>query len=118
MKGLILGPINKFRIRHPKGGMGDSGHGVFIVKSSSTGKRLQAVASTGEGWDHVSVSLPDRCPTWEEMAQIKKLFFWDYEYVIQYHPAKEDHINYQKFCLHLWRPQREDIPMPPKWMIA
>jgi hypothetical protein len=39
-----------------------SNNGAFRVPGG-----LRVIASDGEGWDHVSVSLPDRCPTWEEM---------------------------------------------------
>ena len=56
-------------------------------------------------WDHVSVSLKTRTPTWEEMCHIKSLFFADEEVVMQLHPAKSAYVNYHPFCLHLWRPQ-------------
>lgn len=69
---------------------------------------LRIIVSDGMGWDHVSVSLATRCPTWEEMAAVKELVFRDDEVVMQLHPAKKDHVNYHPFCLHLWRPQTTD----------
>ena len=63
-------------------------------------------------WEHVSVSVltADRTPKWNEMSYIKDLFFEEDEYVIQFHPAKKDYINFIGNCLHLWRnrlyPQR------------
>ena len=47
------------------------------------------VFSWGSGWDHVSVSYRNRCCTWEEMCQIKDMFFRDDETVVQYHPAEK-----------------------------
>ena len=28
------------------------------------------------------------------------------------------HISVHPNCLHLWRPQKDQIPMPPEWMVA
>jgi hypothetical protein len=64
-------------------------------------------------WLHVSVSLPNRCPTWSEMSKIKKLFFGEDSCAVQYHPAKKDYVNNHPYCLHLWVRVGEDIPMPP-----
>lgn len=108
--------LNKYRIRHPTEGMGDHSNGCFLIKPS-TGN-LVIIASTGEGWDHVSVSCKDRIPSWTEMRFIKELFFKLDEGVIQYHPPMGENINCYANCLHLWRPQFQDLPWPPKWMIA
>ena len=61
------------------------------------------VAACAEGWEHVSVSLADRCPTWFEMDAIKRLFFEDDEWCFQIHPAVADHIDCCRNCLHIWR---------------
>jgi hypothetical protein len=48
-------------------------NGSFTV--SYLGKHwLRVIASDGEGWEHVSVSLANRCPTWDEMCFIKGVF--------------------------------------------
>ena len=68
-------------------------------------------------WQHVSVSLPDRSPTWEEMDYIKNLFWEPDEVVMQLHVGRKDHINIHNFCLHLWKPNpdlNKEIPLPPK----
>lgn len=95
---------------------GESG-GVFIIpihsKTSKTGiERLTIIAGVDSDWEHVSVSLPNRTPTWEEMCKVKDLFWEEHECVIQYHPPKEDYVNLHKHCLHLWRPLKSVIPMP------
>jgi hypothetical protein len=69
---------------------------------------LAIIASNGMGWDHVSVSRADRCPTWDEMELVKRLFFKDDECAMQLHVPPSDHINCHPNCLHLWRPQTAD----------
>lgn len=75
------------------------------------------IFSWGSDWDHVSVSYPNRCCTWEEMCLLKDIFFYEDECVVQYHPPKKDYVNLHPYVLHLWRPRKEKIPMPPIWMV-
>lgn len=93
---------------------GDNGNGCFKVFVN--GRSFFVIASNGGGWDHVSVTTKSgkRCPTWEEMCAIKDMFFMPDECVLQYHPAKEDYVNNHPCCLHLWKPQNFQIPMPDK----
>lgn len=70
-----------------------------------------------KGWEHVSVSLDDRCLTWDEMCIIKDIFFYDTEEAMQLHPAKENYINISPYCLHIWRPKELAIPLPPKGLV-
>lgn len=72
----------------------------------------------GQGWEHVSVSLPDRCPTWEEMCVVKSLFWDDEDCVMQLHPPRSDWVNNHPYCLHLWRPLCETIPRPPAMAVG
>ena len=88
-------------------------NGAFCILNPF-GPSLNVIASDGAGWDHVSVSLRDRCPTWPEMCYVKDLFFLEEECVLQFHPAKADYVNQHPNCLHLWRPQGKAIEMPPK----
>lgn len=90
---------------------GDSGNGAFKVFVD--GVSFMVIATNGGGWEHVSVSRKNRCPTWEEMCAIKDMFFKPEECVVQYHPPKSDYVNRHPYCLHLWRPLHEKIPMPP-----
>lgn len=92
--------------------------GNFLVLLRPGGVRFVVVASFGMGWDHVSVSLNNRCPTWGEMDQIKRLFFHPWETAMQLHVPPSDHISVHPYCLHIWRPQSADIPMPPSFMVA
>jgi len=79
---------------------------------------LRLVVSDGEGWDHVSVSLENRCPSWAEMCFVKDLFFEPDEVAMQLHPAKSDYVNYHQHCLHLWRPYNRSIPLPPSIFVG
>ena len=108
----------KWRFYHPTLGMGVGNNSFFMVPHPNLPGPLAVQSSDGMGWDHVSVSLPHRCPTWNEMNYIKDLFFGPEEVVMQLHPAKSRYKNVHPFCLHLWRPQRETIPLPPDFMVA
>ena len=83
------------------------------------GRDLLVIASPGDAnsevpWEHVSVSLPNRCPNWPEMDFIKRLFWDDEEAVMQLHPPRSKWINNHPYCLHLWRPIKDEIPLPPE----
>ena len=105
----------------------DGNNGAFslgrMIKTDGRVKRVTrffCIASDGEGWEHVSVSLPDRCPTWEEMAWIKSRF-WDAEdAVIQIHPPASAYVNNHPWCLHLWRKAGTNAycEWPPSWMVG
>jgi hypothetical protein len=92
---------------------GDETCGAFLLPSPIDGASIRVIASSGEGWDHVSVSRKNRCPNWAEMEHVKRLFFADTETAMQLHVPASDHINCHPYCLHLWRPQFTEIPRPP-----
>lgn len=101
--------------------------GFFWVRSDIDGHPLKVIASRWNGsiidpmnppWDHASISRNDRCPTWEEMEQIKRLFFLPEEIAMQLHVPPADHISLHPYCLHIWRPCVVPVPLPPSWMVA
>lgn len=93
-------------------------NGAFLIMEHKLKSPLRVIASDGMGWEHVSVSLQNRCPSWAEMCFVKDLFWDDMDTVIQYHPPKSDYINYHPYVLHLWRPIEQDIPRPPAIMVG
>ena len=113
---------DRYRVR--KGAFGSDetfgNNGAFFVPNphARNGPPLKIIASDGEGWEHVSVSLPNRCPTWEEMAAVKRLFWGGEDCVLQYHPPESEYVNNHPFCLHLWRPVGVTIPLPPSLMVG
>ncbi len=93
--------------------------GMFVIPAISKYRPLplRILASNGVGespqWEHVSISTPVRCPTWDEMCLVKSLFWDDEDCVLQFHPPQSEYVNNAKNCLHLWRPVGFEIPMPP-----
>jgi hypothetical protein len=108
----------KLMVHHPVLGIGFGNNGFFKVVLPPRMKTFAVIASDGEGWEHVSVSLPDRCPTWFEMAQIKDIFWDNEDCVVQYHPPKSEYVNNHPFCLHLWRPTNCNLPMPDSMLVG
>ena len=93
--------------------------GAFHVPSPATASELLVIASTSGGWDHVSVSLPNRCPNWYEMSLVHRTFFRDNEVAMQLHVPPREHINQHEHCLHLWRPNEGVlIPLPDPAMVG
>lgn len=95
-------------------------HGHFVLPNGMT------IISSGPPsmdmppaslWEHVSVSFPHRCPTWEEMALVKRAFWRDDETVVEFHPARSEYVNVHPFCLHLWKPPYR-MELPPKITLA
>lgn len=107
-----------YRVRN--GVMGSrhfEGGGLFIIPGPYK-RELRVIASSGDAelgilWEHVSVSTVGRCPNWPEMDLIKRLFWDDEETVMQLHPPRSQWINQHPFCLHLWKPIGQEIPLPP-----
>lgn len=119
---------NQYRLKdHPVIGSDNTygNNGVFIIPHDRiSGYFYHVQASDGGGWDHVSVTLKskerkiERCPTWQEMCFAKSFFWDDEEEVMQLHPKKSDWVNVHPYCLHLWRPQKEKIPLPDSLMVG
>ena len=63
-----------------------------------------------ETYEHVSVSVANsrtKTPTWEEMCEVKDLFWRPDEEVHEVHPAADDYVHGVgglENVLHLWRP--------------
>ena len=98
-------------------------YGAFRVPLAKKAVAI-VIANDGEvcGWQHVSVhvryadrngKMHMRTPTWDEMCVIKGLFFEPEETVIQFHPPASRYVNQHPHCLHLWRPENVEIPLPP-----
>lgn len=77
------------------------------------GQHLFAIASDGLNWEHVSVSHPSYTPTWEQMCEVKALFWDPEDLVLQFHPSRSEYVNCHPHCLHLWRPVGVEVARPP-----
>ncbi|WP_233868619.1 DUF7694 domain-containing protein [Paraburkholderia adhaesiva] len=111
-----LAHLEAGRFRHLGG---DAHNGAFHLHAP-TGVVLHVIVSDGDSWDHVSITVAGeaRCPTWEEMAWVKEQCFEADETVMQLHPARAQYVNNHPWCLHLWRPQRRTIPLPPPLLVG
>ena len=96
----------------------DGGSGWVFLNDRRLSNAAAVVWSNGGGWDHVSISYPNRTPDWDEMAKAKEIFFEPEEAAIQIHPVESEYVNLHRHCLHLWRPQKEALPLPPYWMVG
>lgn len=77
---------------------------------------LVVIASTGGGWDLVSVQVLQKkakTPTWGEMQTVARIFFLDHETCVQYQVPPADHVNIHHGVLHLCRLQGYEYPRPP-----
>lgn len=110
---------NKYRLRVGEMGSDASAgnNGAFLIPNSPGQPPLRVIASDDGGWEHVSVSLPNRCPTWDEMCKVKALFWDEEDCVVQFHPPKSDYVNLHPYCLHLWRPVDASLPQPDRALV-
>ena len=95
----------KYRVKSGiwKTNEGDS-FGLFFVSYKTNKTPLKVIAAPSDSeWQHVSISLPNRCPTHEEMSFIKDLFWTKDDTVVHFFPKKDEYVNNHRFCLHLWR---------------
>ena len=113
----IVKRFNEHGIMIMGGCDGEDGFAAQIERPDAEGY-LRIVCSWGLGWDHVSVSREDRTPSWDDMAWVKDFFFRPDEAAMQLHPPQKDYVNMVKYCLHIWKPQDVEIPLPPTIMVG
>lgn len=120
---IDLTQLDKWRVKTPQvldlyGSYGNSTCGVFEIRYAGNKRNeLSVIAAVGNGWDHVSVSLKKRVPTYYEMKWVKNLFFKPDEVAVEFHVPTTDHVNLHDHCLHLWRPIDAPFPMPPQGFV-
>lgn len=115
-----LNGLNRYRVPYFLGLLGDEHCGKFLIPMNSV--VYQIWASDQAGWDHVSISVitrqkgVERCriANYQELEQIRALFFEKEEPVIEIHPEKKNYVNNVEYVLHLWKPNRETLPLPPQ----
>lgn len=95
----------------------NDGMGGYYYDSISE-KRLNFIFSYQLGWEHLSVSMPSKTPSWEQMCRMKAIFWNKDEACVEYHPKEEDYVNMHQHCLHIWRPTEEYLPTPPHILVG
>lgn len=103
-----LRELDKYRQPHPFWPQTESSGSFKVYVNGRSFHVLASVDDMGmDGdWEHISVTPKNqrRCPTWEEMAAIKDMFFEPEEEAIQFHPKHSEYVNKHEYCLHIWRP--------------
>lgn len=125
MRKILLGRLERARIGHGPyaSTYKDGGYGLFVLMGPCAAE-LTILSSEGdlndisEGWEHVSVSTPRRCPNWQEMCFVKNLFWHEEECVVQFHPPQSEWINNHRFVLHLWKHKTKEFPRPPSILVG
>lgn len=104
------------RVKALYGSVGDDKNGCFWIRiyGRRGPNRFFAVASATDGWEHLSVSLANRTPTWQEMAMVASLFFHPEERLVMYRPPRSEYVNIHDHCLHWWKPVGVELPFPPR----
>lgn len=69
--------------------------GMSVIESIAT-------ELDGRRWHHVSVARPDRVPTWDDIAMVKRVWLGHGVLAIQVIPPTSKHVNIHPYCLHLW----------------
>lgn len=112
--------IESYRKSHPTLGPGPVGKNCGYFERGSLRILSSGTPETPEEapWEHVSVSCRDRCPTWDDMAKVKAMFWRDNETVVQFHPRADRHVNLHPFCLHLWKRVGAEFELPPRHLIG
>lgn len=107
-------------LRHPQDPRCFDCHGQGALR----GLRVLAEASLeedGRAWLHVSASRASRCPSWEDMDAVKRLFIGDDRVAYQVHPPRSEHFSAPSYLragprvgtvLHLWAPLEGEPPLP------
>jgi len=80
-------------------------HGPAAVFNRVDGRRvLFGVEFHDDGkWQHLSLSRPDRNPSWIELREAKNVFMGPEATAIQIAPPESEYVNEHRFCFHLWR---------------
>lgn len=103
-----LNELDKYRVKHPFWPQTTTSGAFKVFVKQRSFNVLAGIENTGDDglMEHISVTPTNqkRCPTWDEMAAIKDMFFDPEEEAIQYFPKHSRYINIHEYCLHIWRP--------------
>lgn len=78
-------------------------NGLFVFASV-------AEYDDGREWLHISFSRKNRIPTYDDMTRIKRDFIGEDKKAVMILPEKENYVNIDKNCLHLFYSIHNPIP--------
>lgn len=90
---------------------------MWTTRTEAVSLTLRVIWSVAEElderiWLHVSVSRPDRLPSYLDLQRAKTLFVGDDRVAYSVWPRASHHVNIHERCLHLWAPLTGDDPLP------
>jgi hypothetical protein len=128
--------LDEFRVRGENPAFASPAHaryGAFQIPIKGAGGAMFiAIADDGTGgdgvpgtgWEHVSVRVLvdqalrlSRVPTWNEISEVKRLFWKEDEVALQFMVDGSGKANVHSCVLHLWRPCDGKFPMPDPKMV-
>lgn len=113
-----LKKLDKYRIKHPFWPQTETAGAFKVMVKQRAFFVLASIDNIGEDgmWEHISVTPKNqkRCPTWDEMCAIKKMFFRPEEECVEFHPKESKYVNENEYCLHIWRPADGNLRNPTK----
>lgn len=56
----------------------------------------------GKRWLHLSTAFPSRLPRWREVVEVRDVFLGRERKAIQVLAPASEHVNINRFVLHLW----------------
>ena len=81
-------------------------HGNMLVMASPWNAADKSL------WLHVSVSRRDRCPSYDELTEVRDRLFRTTDTVLHVWPPRDEHYSHHPYCLHLWTPMDGSRPIP------
>lgn len=64
----------------------------------------------GKEWLHISFSRKSRIPSYEDMQKVKRDFIGEDKKAVLVLPEKENYVNINKNCLHLFYSEENPLP--------
>ena len=100
--------------------VGQDRYGLFIFELPVRGfdermnrEMVEVRLGCNDSWEWAAVLTNYRCPTWEEMDEVKGAIWDEEDCVMQLHPPESEYVNIHQYTLWLWRPLKVSIPRPP-----
>lgn len=60
------------------------------------------IVATEKDKRHLSISHPDRLPSYNEIKKARYDLCSDIQNMAQIFPMEDEYVNFHKYCLHLW----------------
>ena len=98
--------------RRPRGYTTNHGNTILITQDPVQRELRRVLASGDDGYRwHLSISHPNRYPTWDEQKEARYELLPDDAYFVSILPPKADYLNRDPHCFH-WVELRDGDAVP------